>query len=97
MTTTNTDVLSIARLNEMGELTIPAKYRREHNLERDSTIAMIQMGDALILTPVDKMLTEITERMEAAVRGTGVIVEELMKETLVARAEIACEEFGDET
>jgi hypothetical protein len=59
--------------------------------------SMIQMGDALILTPVDKMLTEITERMEAAIRGTGVIVEELMKETLVARAEIACEEFGDET
>ncbi len=43
------------------------------------------------------MLTEITERMEAAIRGAGVTVEELMEETLTARAEIAREEFGEET
>ncbi len=94
MTTTNTDVLSIARLTEKGEFTIPAEYRREHGLDRDSTIAIIQMGDALILTPIDKMLAEITERMEAAIRGAGVTVEELMEETLAARVEIAREEFG---
>ena len=81
----------------MGELTIPAKYCREHDLERDSTLAMIQMGDALILTPIDKMLAEITERMEAAIRVAGVTVAELMEETFVARAEIAREEFGEET
>ena len=97
MATTNTDVLCIVRLNEKGELTIPEKYRREHNLERDSTIAIIQMGDALILTPIDKMLAEITERMEAAIRVAGVTVAELMEGTLVARAEIAREEFGEET
>jgi bifunctional DNA-binding transcriptional regulator/antitoxin component of YhaV-PrlF toxin-antitoxin module len=97
MTTTNTDVLSIARLNEKGEFTIPAEYRREHGLDRDSTIAIIQMGDALILTPIDKMLAEITERMEAAIRVAGVTVAELMEETFVARAEIAREEFGEET
>jgi bifunctional DNA-binding transcriptional regulator/antitoxin component of YhaV-PrlF toxin-antitoxin module len=97
MTTTNTDVLSIARLNEKGEFTIPAEYRREHGLDRDSTIAIIQMGDALILTPIDKMLAEITERMEAAIRVAGVTVAELMEETFVARTEIAREEFGEET
>jgi hypothetical protein len=58
-----------------------AEYRREHDLERDSTLAVIQLGEALILAPIDEMLTEITDRMEAAMRGAGVTVEELMEET----------------
>jgi hypothetical protein len=41
------------------------------------------------------MLTEITERMEAAMRDAGVAVEELMEETLAARVEIVREEFGE--
>jgi len=95
MTTTNTNVLSIARLSEKGQLTFPAEYRREHDLERDSTLAVIQMGDALILAPIDEVLTKITERMEEAMRGAGVTVEELMEETLTARADIVREEFGE--
>ena len=95
MTTANANVLSIVRLNEKGQLTIPAEYRREHDLERDSTLAVIQLGEALILAPIDEMLTKITERMEAAMRGAGVTVEELMEETLAARAEIVREEFGE--
>jgi len=95
MTTANTNVLSIVRLSEKGQLTIPAEYRREHDLERDSTLAVIQLGEALILAPIDEMLTEITERMESAMRGAGVTVEELMEETLAARAEIVREDFGE--
>ena len=95
MTTANANVLSIVRLSEKGQLTIPAEYRREHDLERDSTLAVIQLGEALILAPIDEMLTKITERMEAAMRGAGVTVEELMEETLAARAEIVREEFGE--
>jgi hypothetical protein len=53
------------------------------------------MGDVLILAPIDEVLTKITERMEAAMRGAGVTVEELMEETLAARAEIVREEFGE--
>jgi bifunctional DNA-binding transcriptional regulator/antitoxin component of YhaV-PrlF toxin-antitoxin module len=95
MTTANANILSIVRLSEKGQLTIPAEYRREHDLERDSTLAVIQLGEALILAPIDEMLTAITERMEAAMRGAGITVEELMEDTLVARAEIAREEFGE--
>lgn len=44
----------------------------------------------------DRMLTEITERMEAAMCSVGVTVEELIEETLAVRAEIAREEFGEQ-
>jgi bifunctional DNA-binding transcriptional regulator/antitoxin component of YhaV-PrlF toxin-antitoxin module len=97
MTIADANVLSIVRLSEKGQLTIPAEYRREHDLERDSTLALIQLGDVLILAPIDELLTEITDRMEASMRGAGVTVEELIEETLAARDEIAHEEFGEES
>jgi bifunctional DNA-binding transcriptional regulator/antitoxin component of YhaV-PrlF toxin-antitoxin module len=95
VTIANANVLSIVRLSEKGQLTIPAEYRRKHDLERDSTLALIQLGDVLILAPIDEMLTEITERMEASMRRSGVTIDDLMEETLVARAEITHEEFGE--
>jgi bifunctional DNA-binding transcriptional regulator/antitoxin component of YhaV-PrlF toxin-antitoxin module len=95
MSTTTTNVLTIVRLSEKGQLTIPSEYRREHELDRDSTLAVIQMGDALISAPIDEVLTKITERMEEAMRGAGVTVEELMEDKLAARAEIVREEFGE--
>jgi bifunctional DNA-binding transcriptional regulator/antitoxin component of YhaV-PrlF toxin-antitoxin module len=69
------------RLSENGQLTIPADYRREHDLKRDSKLALIQLGEVLFLVLIDEMLTEITDRMEASMCGAGVIVEELMDET----------------
>jgi hypothetical protein len=39
--------------------------------------------------------SQITQRMEAAMRGAGATVEELMEETLAARADIVRKEFGE--
>jgi bifunctional DNA-binding transcriptional regulator/antitoxin component of YhaV-PrlF toxin-antitoxin module len=74
MKTATANVFSIVRLSEKGQLTIPAEYSREHDLERDSTLAVIQLGEAMILAPIDKMLAEITRRMEAAMRWAGATV-----------------------
>ena len=95
MKTAYANVLPIVRLSEKGQLTIPAEYRRKHDLERDSTLAVIQLGKALILAPIDKVLAEITQRMEAAMRGAGATVEELMEEALAARADIVRKEYGE--
>jgi bifunctional DNA-binding transcriptional regulator/antitoxin component of YhaV-PrlF toxin-antitoxin module len=95
MAATDSNVLTIVRLSEKGQLTIPAEYRRLHDLERDSMLVLIQMGGALVLVPLDEALAQITERLESAMRGAGVSVEELMKETLAAREEIVREEFGE--
>jgi bifunctional DNA-binding transcriptional regulator/antitoxin component of YhaV-PrlF toxin-antitoxin module len=95
MTTTDANVLTVARLSEKGQLTIPAEYRRLHDLERDSMLALIQMGDALVLVPLDEALEQITERLASAMRGAGVSVEDLISEAQAARAEIVREEFGE--
>jgi len=43
----------------------------------------------------ERALARVTRRMEDAARRAGVTVDELVAATLIARAEIVGEEFGD--
>ena len=91
---TSKKALSLARLSEKGQLTIPAEYRRAQSLERDSTLVLVQIGDALVLVPHDEALASVTERMEAVMRGLGVSVDDLIEAAADARREIVAREFG---
>jgi len=88
-------IFSIVSLDEKGQLTIPADYRRALSLTQDSAFVLVQIGEALVLVPYDEALAAVTSRLEAALHGAGVSVEELVKATTKARAEITREEFGD--
>lgn len=88
-------VMSLARLSEKGQLTIPAEYRRDFALERESALLVMRVGGALVLVPYDDALAAVTGRMEAAMRGRGVSVEDLVGDANDARSEIARREFGD--
>lgn len=89
-------VLSLARLSEKGQLTIPAEYRRAHQLERDSALVIVELGDALVLVPHDETLAAVTARLEAALKGAGAGTQDLIKAIAEARAEVTQEEFSDE-
>lgn len=89
-------VLSLTRLSEKGQLTIPAEYRRTHQLERDSALVLVEIGDALVLVPHDAALASVTARLEAALKGKSADADDLIAATSEARAEIVREEFGDD-
>ena len=91
----NKKLLALARLSEKGQLTIPAEYRRAHQLERDSALVLVEIGDALVLVPHDEALATVTAHLEAALKGAGVSTEDLISAAEEARAEIVREEFGE--
>ena len=94
MSTEETSVIAVTQLSERGQLTIPAEYRRAHALGRDSTLVLVDMGEALVLIPHDEALAAVGSRLEAAMRGAGVTVEGLVQAADEARAEIVSEEFS---
>jgi len=91
----NKKLLSLARLSEKGQLTIPAEYRRAHQLERDSALVLVEIGDALVLVPHDEALASVTARLESALKGAGASADDLIGAAEEARAEIVREEFGE--
>ena len=86
---------SVERLGEQGQITIPDEYRRALDLTKGSTLAVIQVGDALVLAPCDDEFEQVAGRLEAAFRDSGVTLEELLEATQQARVEIMRKEFGE--
>jgi AbrB family looped-hinge helix DNA binding protein len=91
--------LSIARVGANGRLTIPAEYRRALALSEAGAVALVQVGDALVIAPYDETFREVTQRLEERMHAAGSDVEELIAAAAEARKQIAGEDFdlgGDE-
>ncbi len=93
MSAVTEQAFAITQLSSAGELTLPESYQAV--LPRGVTLMVVQVGDALVITPHDKAFAEVTGRLEAALRESGSDVEDLIKAAEEARAEIVREEFGD--
>lgn len=96
MSRTDKRILSVVGLGDAGQLTIPAEFRQALALTGGSTLALMRVGDALVLAPYDNELMAVTERLEAAMDAAPSDVDDLIRAAADARAEIVREEFGEE-
>jgi bifunctional DNA-binding transcriptional regulator/antitoxin component of YhaV-PrlF toxin-antitoxin module len=94
MAKTEQRIVSITRLGAKGRLTLPAQYRRALALSGDAALALVQVGDALVIAPHDEALAAVTQRLEAQMHRAGSDVDDLLAAAADARAEIVREEFG---
>jgi bifunctional DNA-binding transcriptional regulator/antitoxin component of YhaV-PrlF toxin-antitoxin module len=94
MRKTKRSSLAIARLGPRGQLTIPAEYREALALSANAALAVVQVGEALVVAPYDEPLAAVTQRLEAQMQQAGSNVEALIAAAAEARAEIVREEFG---
>jgi bifunctional DNA-binding transcriptional regulator/antitoxin component of YhaV-PrlF toxin-antitoxin module len=94
MKETKRRILSRARLGANGRLTIPVGYRRALALSEDTTVLLVQVGDALVIAPCDDDFDAVAQRLEALMHEAGRDVEDLVAAAAAARAAIARKEFG---
>jgi len=87
-------MLTLTRLTEEGNVFIPDEYRRALSLTLDSPLVLLQVGDVLLLAPVDEELASVSSRLEARMNVAGIKVEDLIAEANAVREEITGEEFG---
>ena len=67
------------RVGEKGEITVPAHYRKLHKLAKGSEALLIQFGEALMVVPPDLTLKQLCQRIQEALAGQGVSVEQALK------------------
>ncbi|MBI3950121.1 MAG: AbrB/MazE/SpoVT family DNA-binding domain-containing protein [Acidobacteria bacterium] len=87
--------IAATRLDEHGQITIPAKFRKALRWKKDSQLLMIQVGDALMVLPQDKMLDQISTRIQNALKEKGISVEEALAGLAETRKELFKELHGD--
>lgn len=65
------EFLQSTRLGEKGQLTIPKKYRQSLALEAGAPVAVLQVGNALLLIPEQVRFRELCDRVARAFSSHG--------------------------
>lgn len=71
--------IEAVRVGEKGRIAVPPKYRKQHKLSKGSEILLVQLGETLMVVPPDASLFRLCERIQDALTGRGVSVEEALK------------------
>ncbi len=85
------EFLATTRLGEKGQLTVPKEYRRSLALDAGAPIAVVQIGNALLLIPEQARFRELCDRVARAFSGHGVEAADVLatlpkaRETVFAR------------
>jgi len=87
--------ITTTKVGEKGQITIPAEYRRAYNIEKDSQLLLIQIGDALMIIPQDEMLERISKNIQDAFYGRGITSKEAKANLEKVRKKLFKELYGD--
>jgi len=64
-------------MQKKGQVTIPVELRRKYRIEDGSVIAVVETDKGILLSPSAVLTTEAMKRLEQALNGHGVILNEL--------------------
>lgn len=80
--------LMTGRLSEKGQLVLPKEFRDEQSLEAGSPIAILKIGNSLLLLPEMEKFNAICERIEQTLQKADVKTEELLDTLPETRREV---------
>jgi AbrB family looped-hinge helix DNA binding protein len=82
------EVLATTRLGEKGQLTIPKEYRQSLALAPGSPIAVVQVGNALLLIPEQARFRELCDRVAQVFSSRGMAPEDVVSRLPEARERV---------
>ncbi|MDP2168601.1 MAG: AbrB/MazE/SpoVT family DNA-binding domain-containing protein [Thermodesulfovibrionales bacterium] len=77
-----------------GQVTIPKKLRDRFHLTEGTELAIIPIGEALLLASRPLPLEEARRRLKQLMKDSGLTPEELMRELSRDREKLAAELYG---
>ncbi|MGH9755427.1 MAG: AbrB/MazE/SpoVT family DNA-binding domain-containing protein [Blastocatellia bacterium] len=97
--------LDTTHLNSNGQIDIPAEYRDALSLEAGASLAVLQIGDGLMLIPEQNLLTQLCNRIAQVFTRHGASADEILaglpeaRERVFARLypELAAEESSQKS
>jgi AbrB family looped-hinge helix DNA binding protein len=84
----------LAQLKSRGQLTIPKKIREASNLEEGQVVAVIPVGDSVIITPQRLELDEARRQIKKILKESGLTAEDLLAGLKEERATLYREHYG---
>jgi AbrB family looped-hinge helix DNA binding protein len=82
------------RLGEKGQITVPKGYRQSLGLEPGDPIAVVRVGNAMILIPEDRRFRRLCDSIASAFTSRGITVGDVLQGLPSARQRVFDQHYG---
>jgi AbrB family looped-hinge helix DNA binding protein len=79
------EYLTTTKIGEKGQLTVPKQFREDLGLRSGAPVAVLGLGDGLILLPEEQRFEQLCERVSSRLAGAGLTPEDVLATLAEAR------------
>jgi AbrB family looped-hinge helix DNA binding protein len=90
MTTTR----NLVRVQEKGQVTLPAAIRKRFGLKRDDLVAVEATPEGVLITPQEVVATRALAEIGEALKEQGLTLEDMIESGREIREELFREQYG---
>ncbi len=87
------EYLATTRLGEKGQMTVPKEYREALKLQTGAPVAVLRVGDGLILMPEQTRFQKLCDSLAAALEGAGISETHLQSTLAEARRRVVTRRY----
>jgi len=88
------EYLTTTKIGEKGQLTVPKQFREDLGLGTGAPVAVLRMGDGLILLPEQKRFEELCAQVSSTLAAAGVTPDEFLATLPAARERVYARRYG---
>lgn len=88
---------TFVRVQEKGQVTLPAAIRRRLGLKKGDLVAIVATPDGVLITPQEVVASQALDEIGAILREHGLSLEELIESGRESRDELVRERYGIES
>jgi antitoxin PrlF len=89
-----TTALNLTRIQEKGQVTLPAAVRRKLGLKKGDLVAVTETPDGILITPQAVVATQALAEIGAALEAQGLSLEDMIERGKVIRRQLLDEHYG---
>lgn len=82
------------RLQEKGQVTLPANVRKRLGLKKGDLVAVTQTPEGILITPQEPLSARDIAQVDAALREYGLSLDEIIESGREIRGRIVKEKYG---
>jgi len=91
---TAVEYVATTKIGEKGQLTVPKQFREDLGLSSGAPLAVLRIGDGLILLPEQRRFERLCERLTEALTRAGAKPESLLAALPKARKRVFARHYG---
>ena len=84
----------LVRIQEKGQVTLPADVRRNLGLKKGDLVAVLGTDEGVLISPQEIVATKALDRIGAVLKEKGLSLEELIESGREERANIIEKKYG---